>query len=287
MTGVSRGPGPAAGPAPGPRVGEGPVGEGPVGEPHGRSRSPWKAAFFVLAAVGIVAGVAWALLGSKLLVVRSVEVTGTHLVPQAEVLAVAGLPRGLPLIRVDTAAIASRVDRITQVESAHVSREWPDHVLIAVRERTPALAVAASGGYDLIDRFGVVVRWTGRRPQGMPLYLPSGASTAGGVGGSSPQAGSAGGVGGSSPQAGTALRGSPEVAVAVAVLHELPPRIVRHLADLAAPGPASVTLHLSGGVTIIWGGTDRPGEKSRELGILMRTPARLYDVSAPGTAVTG
>jgi cell division protein FtsQ len=73
----------------------------------------------------------------------------------------------------------------------------------------------------------------------------------------------------------------------VAVLHELPPRIMRHLASMTAPSPQSVTLHIAGGVTIVWGGTDRPGEKSRELSILMRTRALFYDVSAPGTAVTG
>ena len=45
--------------------------------PAGPPWMGWKAAFFGLAAIAIAAAVAWALLGSRLLVVRSVQVTGT------------------------------------------------------------------------------------------------------------------------------------------------------------------------------------------------------------------
>ena len=100
----------------------------------------------------------WVLFGSRLLVVRSVEVTGTHLVPKSEVLAAAGILKGVPLIRVNTGAVADRVDRITQVQSARVTRSWPDGVVIAVQERKPALAVPAAGRFDLVDPSGVVVQ---------------------------------------------------------------------------------------------------------------------------------
>ena len=66
-----------------------------------------------------------------------VSVTGTGAVPRAEVLRAAGIKPGTPLARVDTAAVARRVERITQVLSAQVSRSWPDTVVITVRERTP------------------------------------------------------------------------------------------------------------------------------------------------------
>jgi hypothetical protein len=76
--------------------------------------------FFGLAAVAIVAGVAWALLGSRLLVVRSVQVTGTGpQVSRAQVLAAARVPAGLPLIRVNTAAVAQRVGGIRQELAVH------------------------------------------------------------------------------------------------------------------------------------------------------------------------
>ena len=89
--------------------------------------------------------------------------------PRAEVLRAAGITPGTPLVRVDTAAVARRVEQITQVQSAQVSRDWPDSVVIAIRERTPALAVASGGGFALIDRFGVVVSHVATRPPGMVL----------------------------------------------------------------------------------------------------------------------
>jgi cell division protein FtsQ len=232
-----------------------------AGEPGQQSRrrhNRWKVAFFLLAAIGIVAAVAWALLGSRFLVVRSIEVTGTHLVPKSEVLAAAQIPKGLPLARVNTAAVARRVERITQVESARVTRQWPDRILITVQERTPALAIRAGSGFDLVDAFGVVVRHVAKQPRGMPLFTPTGP-----------------------------VLGNPGVRAAVAVLGELPAPIARRVRSVTAATADSVILHLAGRITVNWGGSGQPAQKGRELTILLRTHARYYDLSAPGTAVTG
>ena len=193
--------------------------------------------------------------------VRSVIVTGTHLVPRSEVLAVAGVEPGTPLIRVNTAAVAARIDTIRQVRSAPVSRSWPDRVVIVVRERTVALALTApGGGYDLVDSGGVVVQWAASRPADLPLYL-----TAAPV---------------------SSLRGDPDLAAAAAVLGELPPWLRRSVASVTAPDPDQVTLHLAGGITVLWGGTDRAGAKAAELTVLMQAHMRYYDVSAQGSVLT-
>ena len=218
--------------------------------------------FFVLAAVAIVAGVAWALLDSRFFVVRSIQVTGTHLVSQADVRAAAGIPLGLPLVRVDGAAAARRVERIRQVQSARVAVQWPDRVTIVVTEREPVLAVTSGGGYQLIDKYGVAVESAAAPPAGLPmLSVPAGTPV-------------------------SALRGSPAVHAAAVVVAELPRSLARSLRAVQAPSATGVTLTLRSGVTIVWGGTDRPAAKARELALLMRTHARHYDVSAPGTAVT-
>jgi cell division protein FtsQ len=83
------------------------------------------------------------------------------------------------------------------------------------------------------------------------------------------------------------LRGSPAVYAAALVLHELPRYLARSVVSLQAPSATEVTLRLARGITIVWGGPDRAAQKSRELAVLMRTHARSYNVSAPGTAVTG
>jgi len=224
--------------------------------------------FFALAAVAIVAGVAWALLESRFFVVRSVHVTGTHLVTGAEVRSAAAIPPGLPLIRVNSATVAHRVERIRQFQSARVSRNWPDGITIAVTERTPALAVRTGSGYQLVDRYGVAVESAAQRPPGLPLFQPAA-------------------LPGSVPVSVPALRGSPAVYAAAVVLHELPRYLARSVVTVQAPSASVVTLKLARGITVVWGAPDRPAEKARELALLMRTHARTYNVSAPGTAVTG
>jgi cell division protein FtsQ len=227
-----------------------------------RSRGgPWKAVFFGLAAVAIVAAAAWALLGSSLLVVRSVAVTGSDAVARAEVLRAAAIRPGTPLVRVDTAAVARRVEQLNQVQSAQVTKHWPDSVVIIVRARTPALAVAADGGFDLVDRFGVVVSHVAARPPGMALL--------------------------DTTVAPASLRGSPAVRAAVTVLGQLPQPIRRRVRAVVAPSPDAVTLDLRGGITVLWGGTGRAAAKARELQILMPTRAKTYNLSDPGTVVTG
>jgi len=241
----------------------------------------WKAVFFGVAAIAIVAGVAWALLGSRFLVVRSVHVTGTGpVVSRAEVLAAAHIRRGLPLIRVNTSAVAHRVGEIRQVESAHVSRNWPNTVVISVRLRTPVFAVAVPGGYALVDAFGVDVRDSARRPPGLPLLslaTGTGVTNVGGGTGSDWTDGP-GGV--------PSLRDSPLARAAAAILRDLPPQVARRVRLVSAATQSDVTLRLADGVVIVWGDASRPEEKAKVLTLLMRTHARTYDVSAPGTAVT-
>lgn len=226
-------------------------------DPRGKT---WRAAFFALAGLGVIGAVAWALLGSRLFVVRSVAVAGgTHAVPASRVAAVADVPLGTPLAGVNTAAVAQRIETIRQVASASVSTSWPDGLKITVRDRTAALAVRMSGGgYDLIDSTGVIVRWSRTKPASMPLLQTS--------------------------LAGSALRGNAGVVTAAAVLDELPSWLSRSVASVTANGP--VTLRLRDGKTVVWGGTDRAAAKDRELAILIGGSASFLDVSAPGTVVT-
>jgi cell division protein FtsQ len=241
-------------------------GEHPASGPPRRTKRPrvrsrrWLAALLVLSAIGVVGGVTWALLGSGLFAVRSVVVTGTHLVPESEVLAVADVQPGTPLIRVNTARIAARVLTITQVQGVRVSTSWPDEVVIAVRERTAALAVLVPSGFDLIDANGVVVQLVEARPAILPLYTTSASVSS--------------------------LRGDPDVAAAAAVLGELPTSLRPSVASVIVPSPDQVTLRLNSGVTIVWGSPGDAAAKARELAILMPTHARYYDVSSPDTAVT-
>jgi cell division protein FtsQ len=205
------------------------------------------------------------LLGNRVLVVRSVNVSGTHLLTPAAVIAAADVPVGTPLVRVDTGAVTRRVEAIRQVASATVTRGWPDHLVISVTERVPVMAVRmAGGGYDLVDQAGVIVRWAQARPAALPLLETS--------------------------LPGATLRGSAEVAVAADVLAELDPWLARQVTAVqAAPvaeGTEQVTLGLRDGKTVQWGTPGDAARKNRELAILLPGSAHQVDVSAPGAVVT-
>ena len=228
-----------------------------------RGPREWRVAFFTLLAIGVVVVAGWVVFESPLLAVRSVTVSGTHLVSRSEILAVAGVEPGTPLIRVDTGRAAARIAMVRQVRSAQVTRSWPDRVVIVVRERSPALDLTApGGGYDLVDGDGVVVRWSAARAPGLPLYLTA------------------------VPVA--SLRGDPDLAAAAAVLGELPASLRHSVVSVTAPDPDQVTLGLAGPghrVTVVWGGTDRAAAKAGELAVLMRSRMSYYDVSAPGSVL--
>ena len=243
----------------------GPGGSSRDGEPswgwrrHRRGRLV--AVSLLLAALGIAGGVTWALFDSSLFTVRSVVVTGTRLVPESEVTAVAAIRPGTPLIRLSTAQIAGRILTIRQVVGVRVTKSWPDHVIIEVRERTSVLALALPrGGFDLIDANGVVVQSVPARPPGMPLY--------------------------STTAAVSLLRDDPDVGAAAAVFGELPAWLRSAVTSVSAPSPDQVTLTLGSGVTILWGSPGDAAAKAKEVTVLMQTRARSYDVSSPATAVT-
>jgi len=253
------GAGPAAGPGPRKRRRPRLRARGPT--PGGTARHRWKAWAFALAAVVIVGVTAWALLGSTLLVVRSVRVTGTGgEISAAQVDSAARVAHGQPLIWVNTGAIARRVSRLTLVQSARVSKDWPTTVVISVQLRTPVFALAVPRGYALVDRFGVTLHVLARRPAGLPvLTLRSDTRS---------------------------LRGSPAVRAAATVLAELPRRVAGQVRGVTAGGPNDVSVTLANGAVVVWGGTDRARVKARELTVLMHRHARLYDVSGTGTALT-
>lgn len=248
-------------------------GRAAAGQPRRPSRgSRWRAAFFVLALIGILGVTGWALLGSRLLVVRVISVTGTHLVSDDQVRAAADVPPGTPLIRVDPAQVAARVEAIRQVASAKVTKDWPDGLTIAVRERVAVVAVRVPGGYDRVDPDGVVVTGPIAQPASLPLLVTS--------------------------VPGGRLRGDPGVAAVAQVLDALPSWLSMQVAKVAVREPSgaggaqaagltpSVTLYLSGGQTVVWGDAANSVVKARELAILMHGQASYYDLSAPGTVVT-
>jgi cell division protein FtsQ len=172
----------------------------------------------------------WAVWWSPLLDVRRVEVVGAHHVSVAEIRATAAVPMGRPLARLSAAGIADRVESIARVADVAVARRWPHTVRIIVEERTPAVAVAGTDGFVLVDGTGFAFETVGARPAGVPV------------------------VGADAANLGAEDWSS-------AVSRRLPPS---HLpfgpkrTEVAAPSAETVALTLGDGVHIVWGSRRTP-----------------------------
>jgi cell division protein FtsQ len=246
------------GPEPG---GPGFDGTGSGGTGAGRRPHRWKAVGVALLVIGVLAAVGWVLLGSRLLVVRSVEVNGTGLAPRDRIVATAGIRPGLPMVRLGTGAVEARLERLREVESATVRRQWPATVQITVRERIPVVAVERAGRFHQLDRHGVTVTDGPSPPPGLPTL--SAASPG--------------------PTDTSTL-------VALKVVGELPKSLAARLRGVEAASPDTVTLRLRDGLTVIWGSAGRSAEKVRLIEALRASPAgrqaRTIDVSSPEFVTT-
>ncbi|BBZ67676.1 cell division protein FtsQ [Mycolicibacterium insubricum] len=207
----------------------------------------------VLAAV-LVVGLGLVLYFTPLMSVRSVDVFGTQAVGRDEVLDVAAVPHGLPLLQLDTDAVAARVAGIRRVASARVQREYPSTVRITIAERIPVAMRDFPDGPHVYDRVGV--DFGSEDPAQSLPYLD---------------------VENPGP-------GDPSTRAALEVLTTLRPEIAGQVGRVAAPTAAAVTLTLTDGRVVVWGSTDRSQEKAEKLAALLTVPGRSYDVSSPELA---
>ncbi|MFI0445193.1 cell division protein FtsQ/DivIB [Actinomadura sp. 6N118] len=221
----------------------------------------WKVLFVTLLVVSLLGAAAWVLLGSRLLVVRHVEVTGTKLAPRDRVVAAAGIRLGGPMARLGTGSVRARVEKLREVESARIERHWPGTVRIVVRERVPLVTVERAARFYQLDKHGVIVTDTPVRPGRMPGLTATAPGPT-----------------------------DPATLAALRVVDALPPRLSKSLTEVEAPTPESVTLRLTGGLTVVWGSGERSSEKLRLLDALQRTAAgraaRTIDVSSPEVVTT-
>lgn len=182
---------------------------------------------------------------------RSVVVTGTGAVTREEVVDVAQVRPGTPLLQIDTDQVADRVAGIRRVASARVQREYPSALRITIVERIPIVVKDFPDGPHLFDRDGVDFA-TAPPPPGLPYIDVDSPGPA-----------------------------DPPTRAALQVMTALRPEVVAQVGRIAAPSVASITLTLADGRTVVWGTTDRTDEKAEKLAALLTQPGRVYDVSSP------
>jgi len=207
---------------------------------------------------------AWLLWGSPVLAVSSVRVDGAGTLTAAQVVDVAGIAEGTPLLRVDVDAAEARVARLPQVADVEVTRGWPRSVVVTVVERVPVAVVEESGARSLVDADGVLFDTvTGNPPAGVvPLDVAD---------------------------------PGPEdraTRAALAALVALPEDVRGDVADARATGPEDVRLTLEDGTTVLWGSAEQAAHKADTLVALLDQlqagalePAGTIDVSVPSAVV--
>ena len=212
----------------------------------------------VIVVVPILLALGWLAWFSPWLAVTQVQVTVSSAPDVAgpltadEVRAVAQVETGVPLLRVPTGEIESRVTALPQVASATVTRAWPDTIVIDVVRRAPVALVAVTGGYDVVDASGAVIRTVPSVQEGVPVVQATGAG----------------------------------LEAAIAVARELPEQIRRKVVTVEASTRNDVTLMLRDGAQVMWGSAEDGAFKAEVLQTLFQVDARWYDVSAPGVPAT-
>ena len=225
-------------------------GELPNRPPRGTVRG-LKLALVTILAVVVVVGLGLVLYFTPLMSVRDIEVTGLMGVTREEVLDVAQVQVGTPLLQVDTGSIAERVAAIRRVAGTRVQRQYPSALRIAVVERVAVVYKDFPDGPHLFDKDGVDFA-TAPPPAMLPVFD----------------------VDHPGPT-------DPASRAALQVMTALAPEVAGQVSQVAAPSVASITLTLTDGRVVIWGNTDRTAEKAQKLAALLTQPGHTYDVSSP------
>ena len=215
-------------------------------------------------AVLLLAAALWFLWAGPVLAVGTVQVDGAGAVSAEEVRKAAGIDTGTPLLRVDVEDVAARVARLPQVAAVEVTRGWPRSVVITVVERIPVAVVGQVGRRSLVDADGVLFDTiTGAPPPGVvPLDVASPGP------------------------------GDPATMAALEALVALPEEVRDEIEGATVTGPEDITLALTDGTLVRWGGPAESGTKASVLTALLDRvadgdlePAATIDLSTPDAVV--
>lgn len=217
----------------------------------------WRAVLLVVALVAASAAGLWLVFFSSVLAVQSVTVEGTGLLTPREVRQAAAVPTGGPLLTADLEGPRRRVAALAPVREVHVSRQWPDAVLVRVEEREAVAVVDLGSRLRGLDEEGVVFRDFDKAPDELPRVRLVGDP------------------------------GRDALREAAAVVGNLPDDLTPRVAHVSVETVDQILLVLRGGAEVVWGSAEQSEQKAEVLlALLEAAPAVRYDVSVPGQPVT-
>jgi cell division protein FtsQ len=224
-----------------------------------RNAGRWRRLRLVVLALLLVAAVSasvWVVFFSSYVSARDVQVSGTTTLGDRRVERTADVSLGTPLARLDLAAIRARVEAITSVRRAEVSRSWPHTVHIDVTERTPIAVINQGDGLQALDEDGVTFGHYASRPRKLPLVV--------------------------------APPDTDEEALVEGgrVIGSLPAHIASRVDTVEVTSVDKIQLVFGNGRRVLWGSAEDSGQKAEVLTVLLKRPGQQIDVSVPARPTT-
>lgn len=218
----------------------------------------WRGLLLAGLVVALASGMVWMALFSSVFAVRAVDVEGADLLSEGQVRALAGVPEGEPLARVDVQAVEGRLRALAPVYSVRVTRSWPDRIVVRLVERSAVATVHIGPDLRGIDAEGVVFRTFDARPRGLPLIEAR------------------------------ADVGDEAIREGAGVVTALPGPLRERVDRIEVRSVDHISLRLRGDSVVLWGSAERSDDKARVLSALLaaRPDVRRYDVSTPGRPTT-
>lgn len=231
-----------------------------------KRRARWTLILYRLAAalavIAVVAAGIWVVWFSPIFALNANNLTITGSsddFDDSAVVAQVEAQAGIPLLRVDLAAIEAAAAEDPAVLEAEASLDWPTGVQVEITRRVPVFAVEHGSTYDYVATDGVTVS-SGNASVGDLLIL------------------SMDGYG--------TDRAAEQIELAVAVYSNLGEDLLEQVESLKVTG-RSVSLLLTSGATVVWGTEADSDLKGQILDLLVaEVSASTYDVSDPSRPVT-
>ena len=212
-----------------------------VDEARRRSLRPWAIAGGCLICVAIAGA---GLTSTPLFHAKSIAVEGERHLSERKVLRIAGIDHDTNVFRLDEGAVRRRLERDPWIANAVVSADLPSSISISVVERVPvAVALTEADGRQLIAA------------DGTPLGVAA-------AGSALPEVRLVGEPG----QPGPAFDA---VAAGASVAGEMPPAIRLQVELVVIGSDGTITLHLTDGVTVTYGGPDEFEAKAEAIAAIL------------------
>jgi cell division protein FtsQ len=199
-----------------------------------------------------VAVVAYLVMFTSLLGVRSVEVIGAKEISSDAVLKAAAIENGTPMVRLDADEAAARVAKLPRVFEVVVERSWPSTVEIIVTERAPVAILRSGAEIHLVDSTGLDYAKVATPPAGLPTLAMS-----------------------------NVRPDDPATKAAVTVLGAIPKQLKDQVTTITAKTQGDVRMTLTDGRLIKWGDARDNARKAAVLAAVLTRPGKTYDVATP------